>query len=123
MATRKAGQGSKWIRQSTRCALYHRDSHRCAFCGASEADGAILSLDHIIACERGGDNNPTNLVTSCKSCNSAKQDLTIRGWYAYLRARGIDTNVVGRRVRRLTAKNLNRAAGRELAAVRYAKAA
>ena len=119
--TRKAGQGSKWIRQSTRCAIYHRDSCRCAICGATEEDGAVLTLDHIVACELGGTNDPSNLVTYCRSCNSAKQDLTTRGWLAYLRAtRGIDTKPIARRIRRLVEKKLDRAAGRAMAAVRYA---
>jgi 5-methylcytosine-specific restriction endonuclease McrA len=123
MATRKKGQGSKWIRQSTRCAIYHRDDFSCAYCGTHEDDGAYLTLDHILACENGGDNKPSNLVTSCRSCNSAKQDLSTRGWFAYLHDRGIDTNKVGRKVRRLSAKSLDRAAGRAIATTRYAKAA
>ena len=29
-------------------------------------------MDHILAVERGGTNDPTNLVVACKVCNSKK---------------------------------------------------
>lgn len=65
MAGRIAGQGSRWIQPSTRLAIYHRDGFACVYCGHGAEDGAVLSLDHVLACELGGSNEPTNLVTSC----------------------------------------------------------
>jgi 5-methylcytosine-specific restriction endonuclease McrA len=120
MAGRKAGQGSKWCRPSTRMAIYHRDGFCCAYCGASAEDGVMLTLDHVLACELGGDNSPSNLVTACLSCNSAKQDKTTREWFAHLRDQGVDTTAVGARVRRLTKRSLNRDEGRRLVADRQA---
>lgn len=124
MANRKAGQGSKWLHPATHHAIYHRDDDRCAYCGASEADGAILTVDHIVACELGGTNAHKNLVTCCLSCNSAKQHLTMRGWLHYLRhARGFtttQTTTISARVRRLAAKPLDRAEGRRRVAERRA---
>ena len=121
---RKVGQGSKWCRPSTRQALYHRDGFRCVCCGANAEDGAVLTLDHIVACENGGTNDPTNLVTMCLSCNSAKRDLSQRGWARYLReVKGWDaaqTTAYCRRVRRQVARPLNRAEGRRLASLRKA---
>ena len=120
MAGRTAGQGSKWIRRSTRLAIYHRDGWCCCYCGATAEDGATLTLDHVLACELGGTNEPANLVTACLSCNSAKQDATTRGWFATLRDRGIDTARIGARIRRLISRPLDRAEGRRLEAERSA---
>ena len=120
MAGRKAGQGSKWIRPTTRLAIYHRDGFCCAYCGDGVEDDITLTLDHVLADDLGGDNDPTNLVTCCLSCNSSKRNLTIRAWFSVLRDRGIDTRTVGARVRRLTSRDLanHRAAARRIIANR-----
>lgn len=115
---RTRGQGSKWIRKSTRYAIYHRDGFSCVYCAACADDGVTLTLDHVVACELGGDNDPSNLVTACLSCNSAKQDATTREWFAVLRDRGIDTSRIGARIRRLVAKDIDRAEGRRIEATR-----
>lgn len=115
---RTRNQGSKWIRPEKRLALYARDGFCCAYCGAGVEDGAALTLDHLVACELGGTNEADNLVTACLSCNSAKQDLTTRAWFATLRDRGVDTTKLGARIRRLTAKPLDLAKGRALLAAR-----
>ncbi len=118
MAGRIAGQGSKWCRPSTRQALYSRDGFVCVYCLAPAEDGNFLTLDHVLACELGGTNAPENLVTACLSCNSAKRDLTMRQWYAALRDDGVDTMAIAARIRRQTARKLNRAEGIRLAALR-----
>src|SRR5271167_1722005 len=114
-AARKRGQGSKWIRRSTRFAIYHRDAFACVYCRATGAEGATLTLDHVTPCELGGTNETTNLVTACLSCNSAKQHKTMRDWFAALRDRGVDTSEISSRIRRLTRRALNRNEGRRLA--------
>jgi hypothetical protein len=68
--------------------------------------GAVMTLDHIVACENGGSNHETNLITCCRSCNSSKQDLTTRAWNRILRDRGFDTAKIGRFIRRRTAREL-----------------
>lgn len=117
---RKAGQGSKWCRKTTRLALYHRDGFACVYCLAVAEDGSYLTLDHIKPCELGGTNAPSNLVTCCLSCNSAKQDATTREWFTALRDRGVDTTLIASRIRRQTARKLDRAMGRQLLAARKA---
>lgn len=112
---RKVGQGSKWIRRSTRFSIYHRDGFKCAYCQASAGDGAQMTLDHVLPCELGGTNAVENLVTACLSCNSRKQDKSMRDWLASLRDRGVDTSKIALRIRKLTATTLNRAEGRRLA--------
>lgn len=120
--TRKAGQGMNWIRLSTRMAIYHRDSFCCVYCGAGAEDhGVGLTLDHLVPCELGGGNSPSNLVTACGHCNSSKQDKTKAAFLASMDAQGIDSKKIGRRIRTLVAKKLNRQEGRRLAEARKAR--
>ncbi|GMV18354.1 MAG: hypothetical protein AMXMBFR56_65780 [Polyangiaceae bacterium] len=123
MATRKRGQGSKWCRPSTRLAIYHRDGFCCVYCGRGAEEGVQLTLDHIVACELGGTNEASNLVTACLSCNSAKQHKTMRAWFQALRDQGVNTNGLALRVRRHAARKLNREAGRALLTERTQQAA
>ena len=97
---RKRNQGSNWIRKDKRLAIYLRDDCRCAYCGRDAAMGAILTLDHIVACENGGTNAATNLITSCRSCNSSKQDLPLDEWFAILDERGFDSCAVKAKMER-----------------------
>ncbi len=120
MAGRIKGQGSNWIAKNTRMAIYHRDGFCCAYCGIGAEQGAKLTLDHVLACELGGTNAVTNLVTACLSCNSAKQDLSMRDWLATLRTSGVNTDGMALRIRRATARKLDRAEGRRLEALRKA---
>ena len=98
---RKRGQGSKWIRPIKRQAVYDRDGRACVCCGKTEQEGAFLTLDHVVACELldKPDNRPENLVTMCRSCNSSKQDKTMRAWLKVLREQGVDSAAVSRRIR------------------------
>lgn len=121
MAGRKAGQGHHWITDSTRLAIYHRDGFRCAYCGrGAEEHGVGLSLDHIVACELGGDNSPSNLITCCTHCNSSKQHKTMIEWWAVLKAAGRNVRSISARIARLRRKPLDRAEGRRLATIRKA---
>lgn len=120
MTRRNPKQGMKWCRLSTRMAIYHRDGFACVYCGTGSELGAGLTLDHLLACERGGTNDASNLVTCCRGCNSAKQALTMRGWLRRLAGRGLDTKALGRRIRRQVARPLDRAEGRRLAQLRKA---
>ena len=67
-----AAAGGKWIRQDKRLAIYLRDGMACTWCGHAVEDGERLELDHLICCCRGGSNHETNLVTSCKRCNTSR---------------------------------------------------
>lgn len=51
-----------------RWAIYRRDGYACMTCG-SQSD---LTIDHIQAVSLGGSNDPSNLRTLCRSCNSTK---------------------------------------------------
>lgn len=72
--TRSSGnsnQGQKWCRNDLRIALYLRDGLACCYCGAGIED-TRLTLDHLIPRSLGGTNHPTNIVTACQRCNSAR---------------------------------------------------
>lgn len=111
MATRtgrKAGQGSNWIRREKRLAIYLRDDYRCVYCWRDLAT-EIATLDHVLACELGGTNEATNLVTACISCNSSKRDLRLSDFLATLADRGMDPRELAARVRRQTRRVLRAA--------------
>jgi hypothetical protein len=112
-----SNNGSKWCWPSTRLAIYHRDGFACVYCAATER---ALTLDHVTPVELGGTHAPTNLVTACVGCNSAKQHKTMRAWLAYLRGRGMSTEGLARRIRRACARRIDRDEGRRLAALRRA---
>ena len=64
------------IRKELRLAIYLRDSFRCVYCcgdlhGVAPTD---ITLDHVRCQSDGGSNDPSNLVTACRSCNCSRQD-------------------------------------------------
>jgi 5-methylcytosine-specific restriction endonuclease McrA len=78
---------TRWVRRSTRTALYARDEYRCTYClcsvspGVQVAPGIVVpavpgtelaTLDHRTPRSLGGDNSRANLTTACASCNAAK---------------------------------------------------
>ena len=111
--------GSKWIRPEKRLAIYARDGFACVYCSADEGEG-LLTLDHVTPREVGGTHDADNLVTCCLCCNSQKQDLTMRAWFAVLRDRGIDTTKLAATVRKHTARAIDLTLGKQLRAARRA---
>ena len=81
--------------------IYKRDGNRCIYCGASEGP---MHLDHIIPRSQGGPDEATNLVVACASCNSRRQDMSLRRYMRYLREQlcwtATETTNCLRRVRR-----------------------
>lgn len=111
---RKGGPSSKWMRARKRKAIYFRDGYRCVYCGKGVEDGARLTLDHIKCRRRNGSSDPGNAVTCCLSCNSAKQDMTMGSWFRFLREKGINTNGLRAKIRRLTRTPINLSAPNNL---------
>jgi len=62
----------RWIRESTRKAIYERDGYACQYCGKdlSTVPASQRVLDHK---NPHGGNDPENLVTACKECNDRKE--------------------------------------------------
>jgi hypothetical protein len=56
--------------------VFKRDSFKCQYCGAA-APKVLLQIDHIQPVSKDGDNDITNLITACNSCNSGKSNLTL----------------------------------------------
>lgn len=65
-----------WISRHARLAIYLRDGFACAYCGVSLKDAKPfdVTLDHLLPRVTGGSDKPTNLVTACRRCNSARGD-------------------------------------------------
>ena len=65
----------RFRRQVTNTFLFARDDYRCQFCHRTQADlrhRECLTRDHLVPLSRGGDNEWTNVVTACSSCNTKK---------------------------------------------------
>lgn len=60
----------------TNRALFRRDQHICAYCG-QEFHPNSLTRDHVTARSKGGKDVWTNVVTSCRGCNSLKDDASL----------------------------------------------
>ncbi len=59
---------------SLRYDILKRDGFKCTICGATQADGVKLHVDHIIPVSKGGKTVPRNLRTLCDRCNMGKRD-------------------------------------------------
>lgn len=66
----------KTLTKKIRFEVFKRDKFTCQYCGKSAPD-VILHIDHIVPVAKGGDNDITNLVTSCQGCNSGKKDRSL----------------------------------------------
>ena len=53
----------------SRRAVFARDGHRCQYCNR-----AAENIDHVVPRSRGGPHEWDNVVASCRSCNSRKED-------------------------------------------------
>ena len=62
----------KNISKKIRFEIFKRDKFTCQYCGQESPD-VVLNVDHINPVKNGGDNNITNLITSCFDCNNGKR--------------------------------------------------
>ncbi len=61
------------IGKALRFQVFRRDGFLCLYCGRRPPE-VVLQVDHILPLARGGDTEPTNLVTCCSDCNQGKRD-------------------------------------------------
>lgn len=64
------------IGKRKRFEIFKRDSFTCQYCGKSAPD-TILHVDHIQPTSKGGSDNITNLITSCRDCNLGKSNIEL----------------------------------------------
>lgn len=62
------------VTEKLRYQVMRRDGFRCQLCGATQADGVKLHVDHIIPVSKGGTSDIGNLRTLCDRCNRGKGD-------------------------------------------------
>lgn len=62
----------KALGKSLRFEVFKRDAFTCQYCGQKPPD-VVLQVDHINPVALGGDNDISNLVTSCEACNQGKK--------------------------------------------------
>ena len=75
---------SHHIPAHVRAEVFARDANSCLYCGC-ELVGSERCIDHIIPRCRGGSDDPENLATACRSCNSQKGELSV---IEFLKKRG-----------------------------------
>jgi hypothetical protein len=66
----------KSIPKTVRFEVLKRDKFTCQYCGAVAPD-VVLHIDHINPVANEGDNDITNLITSCEGCNLGKSDKSL----------------------------------------------
>ena len=119
MCSRNPLQGMNWIRREKRLAIYLRDGLACAYCGEGIEDGAQLTLDHLRPNSKGGSNEPANLVTACRRCNTHRGVRPVRSFCrAVAEYTGRSASEIERTVRRLTRRTIDVSAAREMIARR-----
>jgi hypothetical protein len=66
----------KSLSQKIRFEVFKRDNFKCQYCGKCAPD-VVLEVDHIKPVSKGGTNDITNLITSCKDCNRGKTNIEL----------------------------------------------
>ena len=61
----------KPLSRRLRFEVLRRDDYTCRYCGGTAPD-VTLTVDHVVPRALGGPDEPTNLVTACRECNSGK---------------------------------------------------
>jgi 5-methylcytosine-specific restriction endonuclease McrA len=101
-----ANNGGKWIRQDKRLAIYLRDDLCCVYCGCAMEDGNQMCLDHVTPQKLGGNNKETNLVTCCRSCNSAKGAKPLADFFAYIQDKGANVDGLAAKIKSHTKRSI-----------------
>lgn len=65
------------ITQSKKLKIWRRDNFTCTYCSKESSNKTVLTVDHILPREYGGDNTTNNLTTACRGCNKKKGSLLL----------------------------------------------
>lgn len=66
------GRTRKNISSTLQKEVYARDGLKCRYCGFKHKSALKFNIDHVIPVAKGGTEELSNLVVSCKKCNQAK---------------------------------------------------
>jgi hypothetical protein len=69
----RAGGTRRPIGKRLRFEIFKRDRFRCVYCGRTPTE-AVLEVDHLVPVAGGGTDDPANLFTACRDCNSGRSD-------------------------------------------------
>lgn len=64
--------------------ILKRDGFTCQYCGRKPPE-VRLEVDHIFPVDKGGTNDPANLITSCQPCNNGKSDILLDSSFIKMR--------------------------------------
>ncbi len=64
-----------------RAAIKEAWNNRCAYCGATPITNNSLTIDHVRAKSRGGQDCTSNVIPACRSCNQEKASLEWVAWF------------------------------------------
>lgn len=64
------------ISKKLRFEVFKRDGFTCQYCGKKTPE-TVLEVDHIVSANDGGQDDLTNLVTSCFDCNRGKGKISL----------------------------------------------
>lgn len=64
------------ISKKLRFEVFKRDGFTCQYCGKKTPE-TVLEVDHIVSVSEGGQDDMTNLVTSCFDCNRGKGKISL----------------------------------------------
>lgn len=67
--------------------IFEEQNHRCAYCHRKSFD---LTLDHVKAKSKGGDDSYYNLVGACEYCNKLKRDFGAYVFYEIIHSYPIE---------------------------------
>ena len=84
--TRRKNQ--REYKKRRRLIIYNKYNGRCAYCG-KKIELKDFEIDHKIPKINNGENEKSNLMPACKSCNKLKTDLNIEQFKKKLYIRGI----------------------------------
>lgn len=87
----QASKGSKWLRPDKRLAIYLRDDHTCLWCNRHCEKVDELQIDHLVP-YKGTEqeklrNHASNLITSCRSCNTRRKDMPLEEYALFVASR------------------------------------
>ena len=80
----------RFRRQVTNTFLFARDGYRCQYCHRGNGElrhRECLTRDHLIPLSRGGDNEWSNVVTACSTCNTRNHLPEECGMYPHIAPR------------------------------------